>query len=100
MRDFLSLNYMKGGATKVDDLCLMDYKRYQDSSSGNKNNKLCIIIRDWDFDNNHKHVQKIIDFYKNTTKYELDFIFLVMIKSVKKSLEKIIFHLLNGIQKK
>ncbi|KYQ85095.1 hypothetical protein AWW72_06275 [Acinetobacter sp. NRRL B-65365] len=88
VRDFLSLNYMKGGATKVDDLCLMDYKRYQDSSTGNKNNKLCIIIRDWDFDNNHKHVQKIIDFYKNTTKYELDFIFFGNDKECKKKLRE------------
>jgi len=88
VRDFLSLNYMKGGATKIDDLCLMDYKRYQDSSSGNKNDKLCIIIRDWDFDNNHKHVQKIIDFYNKTTKYELDFIFFGSDKECKRKLKE------------
>lgn len=87
VRDFLSLEYMKGNAVKIDDLCLMDYKRYQEKSSGNKNNKICIIIRDWDFDKNHKHIQKIIDFYKKNKTHVLDFVFFGNDKECKKTLK-------------
>ncbi|HAV5431794.1 polysaccharide pyruvyl transferase family protein [Acinetobacter baumannii] len=87
VRDFLSLDYMKGNAIKIDDLCLMDYKRYQEKSSGNKNNKICIIIRDWDFDNNYKHIQKIIEFYKKNKTYILDFIFFGNDRECKRTLK-------------
>lgn len=88
VRDSLSMNYLDNESFKIDDICLMDHMRYKCNISGEKNNKIAIIIRDWDFDNNYKHVNHILNFYKKNTKYNLEFIFFGNDKRCKEILNK------------
>lgn len=58
---------------KTEDICLLDRTYY--SCKTVKNNKICIILRDWYYDNSSHYIEKIIEFYKNNKNIlEIDFI--------------------------
>lgn len=58
---------------KAEDICMLDKSYYFCKTV--KNNKICIILRDWYYDNSSQYIENIIEFYnKNKNKLEMDFI--------------------------
>lgn len=58
----------------VEDICLLDKDTYLGSTLS-KNKRICIIIRDWDYDSSSLHVDEIINFYLlSELKDRIDFI--------------------------